>query len=295
MVDENNNLLVVQSNKLIEAHYKQEYTIQEQRTVLWVIGEIHREDYIYHQRHELKTIKISALEYAALMDIPVKHVYRDAKKIGKSLMDKVLAIEDEESKTWLLVHWVSSMEYKDGIISVDIHPKLIPYLIDLKEKFTSFKLKNVLYLNSSYAIKLYQLLSQYKTIGEREITLDNLRSMLGISETKTYERYNSIKEKILEISKREINAKTDIIFSYKPIKKSRKVIAIQFKITPQLKEKTITLDSKIKLQAEAKTCFNRNNGNCAASWENHKTNIEKACYYCQKFTALKTQKNNNEI
>lgn len=284
---ENKNLVVVQSNKLIEAHYKQEYTIQEQRTVLWLVGRVHKEDYIYHRKNELKTITISASEYANLMDIPVSHVYRDAKKIGKSLMDKVLAIEDAESKSWLLVHWVSSMEYKNGVISVDIHPRLIPYLIDLQDKFTSFKLENILYLNSAHAIKLYQILSQYKVSGERTITLDDLRLMFGISEMKTYERYNAIKEKILEISQREINAKTDITFSYKADKDGRKVTSITFKITSKPKEKTINLNKKIELQAEAKRCFNNCNGACGASWENHKTNIAHSCHYCQKFTQPK--------
>lgn len=281
------NLLVVQSNKLIEAHYKQEYTVQEQRTVLWMIGEIHKEDFVYHEKNILKEIKISAVEYAKLMDIPVQHVYRDAKKIGKSLMNKVLAIENPASNSWLLVHWVSSMKYEKGIISLTIHPELIPYLIDLKEKFTSFKLENILYLNSSHAIKLYQLLAQYRTIGERQIMLDDLRSVLGIEEKKIYRLYGDIKRKILDISKREINAKTDITFSYKPIKPSRKVIGIEFKITPKQKEGTISVDKKIELQREAKKCFHSCNGTCGALWETHKTNVEHSCHHCQKFTQAK--------
>jgi plasmid replication initiation protein len=276
MIENDKNLSVVQSNKLVEAHYKQEYTIQEQRTVLWLIGKIHKEDYVYHRKNELKTINISASDYAKLMDIPVSHVYRDAIKIGRSLMDKVLSIEDEESQSWLLVHWVSSMEYKNGMISVDIHPKLIPYLIELKGTFTSFKLENILYLNSSYAIKLYQLLSQYKTIGKREITLENFRSMLGISDIKTYERYNAIKEKILEISKREINAKTDISFSYKADKKgTRKVVLLIFKITQKQQheqKKAVDLNKKIELQGEAKKCFSNCKGNCGAKLEEFQNN-----------------------
>lgn len=222
------DLIVVQSNKLIESHYKQEYTVQEQRTILWIIGETHKEDYIYHQNNELKEIKIAAFDYAKLMDIPVKHVYRDAKKIGENLMEKVLSIKEDDG--WLLVHWVSSMRYDNGIITVKIHPDLIPYLVDLKEKFTSFKLENILYLNSSYAIKIYQLLTQYKKIGERIITLDELRSTLGILELKAYVAYGSINKRILAISEREINEKTDITISYEEIKKSRKVIAVKFKI-----------------------------------------------------------------
>jgi len=223
-----NNLVVVQSNKLVESHYKQEYTIQEQRTILWVISEIHKEDYIYHQSNKLKEIKISAVDYAKLMDIPVSHIYRDAGKIGEALMEKVIKIK--EPNKWFLVHWVSSMTYENGIITVKIHPDLIPYLVDIKEKFTSFRLDNILHLNSSHAIKIYQILAQYAFNGKMIVSLEELRSILGILELKAYNSYGAIKRRILEISKREINEKTDLIISYEKIKTGRKVTSIKFKI-----------------------------------------------------------------
>ena len=119
------------------------------------------------------------------------------------------------------------------------------------------------------------------------MTLDDLRSTLGLENKKTYNLYGNIKQKILDISKREINAKTDISFSYSPIKKSRKVVALKFKITQKPQEGTISLDKKIELQKGAKKCFHGCNGNCGALWETHKTNIEHSCHYCQKFTQPK--------
>lgn len=277
MIENKNNLVVVQSNKLIESHYKQEYTVQEQRTVLWIIGKIHKEDFVYHKNNELKEIKISASEYASLMDIPVKNVYRDAEKIGESLMEKVLKIE--ETDKWLLVHWVSSMRYENGIITIKIHPDLIPYLVDLKEKFTAFKLENILYLNSSHAIKIYQLLAQYKKIGEREITLDALRSILGISELKAYSAYGSIKRRILEISKREINEKTDLTVSYKEIKAGRKVIAIKFKITKkQTQEKQAEAFFKTHVQQNKDETLNHLLKICTSDEDFFKQNLVRPIF-----------------
>jgi len=43
------------------------------------------------------------------MNIPVKNVYRDAQKISKNLMEKVIKIENKNG--WKMFHWVSSMEY----------------------------------------------------------------------------------------------------------------------------------------------------------------------------------------
>lgn len=233
------NGIVIQSNKLVEAHYKQQYTVQEQRMVLWVISEIHKEDY-FSGEYKYKTITISAQKYAELMDITVEDIYKRAQEIGDNLMQKVITIKTEEgeNKGWKMFHWVETMKYDNGTIQVLISPAIIPYIIDLKEKFTVFKLEHILYLRSSHAIKLYQILAQYKQIGEREITIIDLKSMLGISDEKAYKLFGDVKRRILEISKREINAKTDLIISYSLIKQSRKVVAIKFKITQKPNQET---------------------------------------------------------
>lgn len=234
-----NKNVVVQANALVEAHYKQTYTVQEQRTVLWIISEIHKEDYFLSKKYEHKSIKVSVKKYAEMMDISVDNVYRDAEKIADSLGSKRFTIKTPTG--WVNFGWISSMEYKhgEGTIEVLIAPAILPYILQLKEgNFTSFQLENILYLRSAHAIKLYQLLAQYKGLMDREITVDDLRSMLGIDAMKTYSSYGKIKSKILEISKREINEKTDLNISYSEIKKSRKVIAIKFKITQKQTQET---------------------------------------------------------
>ena len=238
--------VVAQSNALINSHYKQSYTIQEQRTVLWVISEIHKEDY-FNGIYENKTISISSQKYAELMGISVKNVYRDAKKIGENLMSKVLKIETD--KGWKMFHWFSSMEYikTESVIEVVVSSKIIPYIIELKGNFTKFRLDNILFLKSSYAIKMYQILAQYKSLGMRVIEVDELRSILGIESLKAYQLYNKIKSKILEVSKKEINKNTDLTISYEEIKKGRKVGSIKFKITDKNESPDVSDQSPCEL------------------------------------------------
>jgi plasmid replication initiation protein len=226
--------LVVQSTALIEAHYKQEYSVQEQRTVLWVISEVHKKAHFSTRPYRNITLRISAQEYADLMDVSVKNIYRDAQKIGNQLMEKVIKIESAQG--WEMFHWISSMKYikNEAIIEVSLSENILPHIIDL-ERYASFKLENILYLNSSYAIKIYQLLAQYKKIGIRDIGINELRSILGIENLGAYKLYGNIKTRILDISKREINEKTDLTISYSEIKKRRKVEAIKFKITQKTK------------------------------------------------------------
>lgn len=244
--------LVVQANALIEAHYKQTYTVQEMRTVLWLISEVHKEDFFSSEKYVHKAIEITAKKYSEIMGIHVDNVYRDAEKIATSLGSKRFTIKTPTG--WINLGWISSMEYKrgEGIIRVLIAPDLIPYITQLKQ-YTSFCLENILNICSSHAIKLYQLLVQHKGIGERTIELDELRLMLGINGIKSYAAYKSLKQRVIEISKREINDKTDFIISYSEIKKGRKVEAIQFKITQKPKEEEINNNSKTKPNKNNKT------------------------------------------
>lgn len=53
-----------------------------------------------------------------------------------------------------------------------------------------------------------------------------------------YNFYGSIKQKFLEISKREINEKIDLSISYSEIKNERKVEAVKFKIVIKKKQES---------------------------------------------------------
>jgi len=73
------------------------------------------------------------------------------------------------------------------------------------------------------------LLKQYERLKEREIELGELRQMLGLRNTQ-YEYYNDFKRTILEPSRKELKAKTDLYFEFDEIKHGRRVGAIRFRI-----------------------------------------------------------------
>lgn len=230
-------IIAVQSNYLIESHFKQSYTAQELKTILLAVSKIDN----FNPASGYAELCITAQEFANFIEIPVYNVYRDAKKIAENLMRKVISL-NLTGGGWLVTSWFSSVKYENGIIYAIIDAKLLPYLINLKEKFTIISLSYVAQMTSSYAIKLYQLLIQYKNIGRRTINVDELRSILGIKEQKSLQIYNRFKEKILEISEREINSKTDIRINYKEIKRSRKVVALEFTIIEVLKDNTLSTE-----------------------------------------------------
>ena len=70
----------------------------------------------------------------------------------------------------------------EAVVEVEFSQKLMPYLLELKQQFTTYYLANVMALKSSYSIRIFELLKQYEKIGKRSISLENLRQLVGTTE-----------------------------------------------------------------------------------------------------------------
>ena len=90
---------------------------------------------------------------------------------------------------------------------------------------------NIGAFTSTHTIRLYELCSQYKTVGEREIRLEELKDWLQVADK--YDRYNNFNQRVLEPSIAEINAKSDLFIEVEPIKRGRSIHALHFTIKPK--------------------------------------------------------------
>ncbi|MCY6356197.1 replication initiation protein [Clostridium sp. ZS2-4] len=214
-----NSELVVKSNTLIEASYR--LTSGEQRIILTLVSVIKPED------EEFKKYRFKVKDFCRMLEIKNNRLYKDIKDITKDLMRKVFTIKKEKST--LQISWLSSVEYieGEGIVELEFSPKLKPYLLQLKNRFTSYELKDILQLKSSYSFRIYELLKQYEKIGSRTFNVEELKDILGIDEN-TYPLYADFKRRVIIQSQKEINKKTDIHFEIEQIKTGRKVTELKF-------------------------------------------------------------------
>jgi len=215
------SLIVTQSNHLVEARYN--LTLGEQRLILAMISKIQPDD------EDFKPYKVSIGELADFLGVARGSAYHECKKITKSLLGRVLEIQ--ESGQLLQIGWVSSADYVDGtgVVNLSFDPLLKPYLLQLKGNFTSCKFQILLSFKSQYTMRMYTLLKQYERLKEREIELGQLREMLGLKNTQ-YEYYNDFKRTILEPSQKELAEKADFYFEFDEIKYGRRVGALRFRI-----------------------------------------------------------------
>lgn len=250
-----NNNLVVQSNTLIEARFTNYMSEQEQKALAFVISETKPSDIDLYMNNQNKCIEISVKEFSYIMKTSANRIYEDACILSNTLTGKKFRIEyigANGKSSFQEIALISMMQYDSGVLKIQINSSALIYLIELKEKFTVFRLENVLRLGSSYAIKIYQLLKQYESIHTRVFTIDELKDILAVT-SDSYNLYSNFKRKVLEVSKTHINLHTDIQIDYEEIKLSRKVHKIKFYIKSKLNQEQ---QAKIAFEAYINTLSN---------------------------------------
>ena len=218
------NELVVKHNSLIRSRY--DYTLAELRLVITIASMVGAED------EDFKTYTVPAREYAELTESKHKDEYRRLQELGDKLLSKPLRIPDANG--FFMCNWFSSYRYHqgEGTITVRFDPGLKPYLLQLKEKFTAYRLETVLKFKSAYSIRLYELAKSWEARGEFEMSVDELKETIGA--IGKYTAYYDFKRYVLERSMREINALSDIRISYKEKKLGRRVTDLVFTVKPNL-------------------------------------------------------------
>lgn len=221
--------LIVKANDLIEARYS--LNLNEQKIIIYAVSELDR------NKENFNVLKLKTKDFMELLGTS-QFRYTEIKGIVKGLMKKQLSIETQEFD--LVVNWVSSIKYiKDtGIIELEFSDNLVPYLLQLKEKFTRYQLKNILYLKNKYSIRMYELLKQYESIGKRTFTIVELKKILSI--TDKYKDFRNLEKWVIKPSIKEINEYTDLNILYTKNKKGRSIESLSFTI--QSKEKNIYIE-----------------------------------------------------
>lgn len=222
--DLNEDNLVVQSNMMIYANY--DLSALEQKIVLILISTIKKTD------TGLNTLEFLVKDLSKLLNVSPELLYRDLPKLCRSIMEKVIEIK-QENGSWEMFNIISYAQYKakEGRIILAINKKAEPYLLELQEFFTSYKLTNALNLSGKYSIRIYQLTKGCLYKGYYSCTVDEFKKMLKIDKKKTYDKFGKITEKILTPAIEEINKNSDLSVEYDTTRVGRKVEFINFKIS----------------------------------------------------------------
>lgn len=152
-----------------------------------------------------------------------------------NLMEKVLRVEEGRSVT--LHHWVeyARIDYDTQTIDLMLSRTVLPYYIQIKRNFTTYKLGFVSGFKSKYTFLLYEILKKKQTEknGQFFIPIEKLKQELSGDK---YSDNKDFRVRVLEPAVAEINEKSDILVSYGISKKGNKANNVCFTIRQKKKK-----------------------------------------------------------
>lgn len=224
------NYCVVKANQIIQKS-RFGLSLAEQKTIAYICSIIKKNNQPTEQPYQL-AYDFNIRDYCKVLGIaaPCGKDYSEIKSILQGLRDKSMWVETEPDCETLM-GWLSYAKVfkKNGVAKIKIDEEMAPFLFDLKEKFTSYNLINVLAMKSSYSVRLYEILKSYEFRHRIKYALPELKKIL-MADFPAYENFAEFNRKVLSVALKEINNLTDIYVDFELFRERKKVIAIEFKI-----------------------------------------------------------------
>ena len=240
--------LVVKDNALIQASYTLDTV--EQRLILLAIAEARGTG---HGITENSLLEVHASSYINTFNVEKHTAYTVLREASKSLFDRYVTYHDINPKTGkdrsFHCRWVDKIGYEQqsGIVFLRFTQDIVPLITRLEENFTKYELQQVSKLTSSYAIRLYELLIQWRSTGQTPVfDLSTFRQQLGV-EPHQYKTMSNFKTYVLDFALKQVNELTDITAKYDQHKKGRSIYGFSFYLkqkSKKIKPKKLDLTDK---------------------------------------------------
>lgn len=223
------NNLVVQSNDLVLATYTM--TTKEKSLLLACISQIDsRPDALTISKQTKFTVTVEQMTDIFYNESNKKNAYRDLEDASLRLKRREVTIGLEEDRT-LVTDFVSGVLFdpKNNEVTLTFAEDILPYLTQLKNNFTKYKLIEISELSSTHAIRLYELIvcwtGQYQY--SKTLDIDEFRYTMGLSGK--YRQFGQLRERVIDVAITEINESTNYKISIEYRKVGRTFVSMTLK------------------------------------------------------------------
>lgn len=216
---------VTQDNALINASYTM--SLHEKRLLVSAISQLDPTGKAWLQGRAEATVLAS--EWAELFGLDRKSAYKRLRKASSDLYARSVRIRGDH-RNGRNIRWLQAEEYSEdeGRVTIVFSGEVLHYLTSLFDQFTKYDLLGVAGLKSTHSVRMYELASQFKGTGWRQISLDDLREMFCLSDA--YPRWQDLKKNVIDRACQEITQKSDLNVEYTLVKQGRNVVGIRLRI-----------------------------------------------------------------
>lgn len=131
-------------------------------------------------------------------------------------------MENEEFKFWNVF---MGMDYKKGHFKFEWNPRMIPHILNLKEKYITTDLSIASKFKSSFSWTLYDYIRAHHGYWHKLVTKEELMKLFGVEKVASYQTNSGLfKSRVLEVAISEINKHTELEVRYNVEKEGRAII-----------------------------------------------------------------------
>ncbi|MGL5980427.1 MAG: replication initiation protein [Phocaeicola sp.] len=239
-----------QSNYITTAQY--EYTAQEKRILYRVVEkafEFRMQNTEYFAAHEgeyaVKEHVSFTMPIASFMprktDLSGKD-YDEVVDAFKSLVDKRISFRGKGEFSFGGILNSADRNKGEGTIYFVVHKFVWQSALDFSKGFTKLELAAVMQFKSTYTMRFYEFAKQWSDRMHYTITKEDFKKMFGCQDK--YHRMESIKRCIIDVAKKELDAKSSISFTYECNKVGKKIESFTFHFHELRKNKSEEQETK---------------------------------------------------
>lgn len=253
-------LVVTKANSLVEATYH--LTLAEQRLLLLAISKVDSRSELDYRISHIITVK----EAAKAFGLSESRAYDLLREAAERLYSRSVVIHEVSPRaSTLTTRWVSAIRHihQDGAVELYFAQPIIPFISQIKSRFSRYHLAHIAAMSSVYAVRLYELLVQWRDAKERTIELSWFRERLAIDGK--YSSIRDLKRFVLVPAVEQINAHSDLWVKWDQVKRGRVVHALVFRFGP--KELTTIIKEAAETPPKITKAFIEKHALPGESWE----------------------------
>lgn len=152
-----------------------------------------------------------------------------AKKDTERILGLKVSTEDLENDRFKFWNVFLSMEYEQGLFVFEWNPKMIPHILELKEKYITTDLTITSQFKSGFSWTLYEYIKAHYGFWHKPLSKEALMKLFNVEDVKSYKTNTSLlKKKVIDVALEEINKYTELETWYVEEKKGRSIIGFDF-------------------------------------------------------------------
>lgn len=224
------NNIVAKSNDLIVASYS--LTRHEQNLLLACMSKI-------DSRPSAKEVTVDDEFVIDIKDVKTffyanvthNNAYRDLKKASDKLFERFVCIPLPNNKI-LKTRFISGIVFDSdcGEITLTFAKNILPYITQLKDNFTTYRLSDTVELTSVHAVRLYELLIHWSGTNKWsvKIDIDEFKHMMGVEDK--YSQFSNLRDRVISTAMKQINDNTSYNLSatYNKVMREHRSITFKF-------------------------------------------------------------------